>query len=102
MSELFDSEFMNKLQRLVITSKIILEGNTGGNRKSRSKGSSVEFSDYREYASGDEVAHPGLRDSVELRKAIGKLNNDDKCFIWKEAEQAHERTGIAAIFGEKK
>ncbi|MCR4436781.1 MAG: DUF58 domain-containing protein [Clostridiales bacterium] len=54
MSELFDSEFLKKLQRLVINSRIVLSEGMGGNRKSRSKGSSVEFSDYREYAASDD------------------------------------------------
>ncbi len=54
MSDLFDSEFLKKLQQLVITSKMILADGAGGNRKSRSKGSSVEFSDYREYTAGDD------------------------------------------------
>ncbi|MDP4094691.1 MAG: DUF58 domain-containing protein [Bacillota bacterium] len=54
MSELFDGEFLNKLQNLVIASKLILSEGSSGNRKSRSKGSSVEFSDFREYAMGDD------------------------------------------------
>jgi uncharacterized protein (DUF58 family) len=54
MSQLFDSDFLKKLQQLVITSKVILTDGGGGNRKSRSKGSSVEFSDYREYTLGDD------------------------------------------------
>jgi len=54
MSQLFDSEFLKKIQQLVITSKIVLSDGAGGNRKSRSKGSSIEFSDYREYSLGDD------------------------------------------------
>lgn len=54
MSELFDGEFLNKLQQLAIISKITLADGASGNRKSKSKGSSVEFSDYREYSVGDD------------------------------------------------
>jgi len=53
-SELFDSDFLRKLEQLVITSKITLAAGASGNRKSRAKGSSVEFSDYREYSIGDD------------------------------------------------
>ena len=54
MNELFDSEFLDKIRRLAITSRITVSGGMGGNRKSRSKGASVEFSDYREYSAGDD------------------------------------------------
>ncbi len=51
---LFDSEFLGKIERLSLSSNIILSDGASGNRKSRSKGSSVEFSDYREYFTGDD------------------------------------------------
>ena len=54
MNELFDSDFLKMLQNLVITSKIVMNSGAEGNRKSVSKGSSVEFSDYREYTAGDD------------------------------------------------
>ncbi len=54
MSELFDSGFLNKLERLALTAKMAVSDGAAGNRKSRSKGSSVEFSDYREYVRGDD------------------------------------------------
>jgi uncharacterized protein (DUF58 family) len=57
MSDLFDSEFLKKLQQLAITSKSVLTTVSVGNRKSRSKGSSIEFSDYREYTMGDDFRH---------------------------------------------
>lgn len=53
-SQLFDSDFLRKLEQLVISSKITLADGGAGNRKSRAKGSSVEFSDYREYSIGDD------------------------------------------------
>ncbi len=54
MSQLFDKEFLTKLQRLSLKSKFSIDTLSAGNRKSRSKGSSVEFSDYREYSHGDD------------------------------------------------
>lgn len=50
----FDSEFLKKLDRLALSSRMVVKGGTGGNRKSRHKGSSVEFSDFREYVHGDD------------------------------------------------
>lgn len=54
MSQLFDSTFLQKIQQLALNARFTLDGNSAGNRKSRSKGSSVEFSDYREYTPGDD------------------------------------------------
>ncbi|MGE4283381.1 MAG: DUF58 domain-containing protein [Clostridia bacterium] len=51
---LFDSQFLRKIEQLRIDCRKLMSSNGSGNRKSRSKGSSVEFSDYREYSSGDD------------------------------------------------
>lgn len=52
--KIFDAEFMKKLDAIVINTRMMMNTGTGGNRKSRSKGSSVEFSDFREYVPGDD------------------------------------------------
>jgi uncharacterized protein (DUF58 family) len=54
MDLLFDSDFLKKIQQLAINAKFTIDGTSEGNRKSRAKGSSAEFSDYREYAPGDD------------------------------------------------
>jgi len=54
MSQLFDSNFFKRIQQLTLNTKFTIDGTYAGNRKSRSKGSSVEFSDYREYVPGDD------------------------------------------------
>lgn len=51
---IFDSEFLKKLDTIVINVRMVMNNGSGGNRKSRSKGSSVEFSDFREYSLGDD------------------------------------------------
>ena len=53
-SQIFDSDFLRKLEKLVISSRMTIADGASGNRKSRAKGSSVEFSDYREYSIGDD------------------------------------------------
>lgn len=52
--KIFDSEFLKKLQTISLSAKIAMNEGAGGSRKSKAKGSSVEFSDYREYAIGDD------------------------------------------------
>lgn len=55
MSErIFDTEFLKKLDNIAINVRMLMSEGGSGNRKSRSKGSSVEFSDFREYVIGDD------------------------------------------------
>jgi uncharacterized protein (DUF58 family) len=51
---IFDTEFLKKLDTIAINVRMLMSEGGGGNRKSRSKGSSVEFSDFREYSIGDD------------------------------------------------
>jgi len=54
-SELLDPEFMNRLERLDIVSRKIFAGRMKGERRSKRKGQSVEFADYRNYVAGDDL-----------------------------------------------
>jgi len=50
----FDAEFLNKLERLALQGSKLIQGGTGGNRRSKAKGNAIEFSDFREYTLGDD------------------------------------------------
>ena len=50
----FDSDFLKKLERFILYSRRPVLGIAGGNRRSRAKGSAIEFSDFREYTLGDD------------------------------------------------
>lgn len=54
-TELLDPEFVTRLERLDIVSRKIFAGKLRGERKSKRKGQSVEFADYRNYAVGDDL-----------------------------------------------
>ncbi len=54
MSTLFDKAFLDALTRIAVKSRLSVEGTMAGNRKSIKKGSSAEFSDFREYTPGDD------------------------------------------------
>lgn len=47
--------FLNRLDALRLAMKNPVSGGAGGARRSRSLGSSAEFSDFREYAPGDDI-----------------------------------------------
>ncbi|MBC8060415.1 MAG: DUF58 domain-containing protein [Clostridiaceae bacterium] len=52
--KIFDKEFFNKLESISIKARMSMTDGASGGRKSKAKGSSVEFSDFREYAAGDD------------------------------------------------
>lgn len=55
MSEkVFNEDFFKKLSKINMSINLKLSSGNQGGRKSKAKGVSVEFSDYREYAKGDD------------------------------------------------
>ena len=54
---LLDTEFLRKLERLAIAARRVQLGSVKGERKSKRKGSSIEFADYRDYVQGDDLRH---------------------------------------------
>lgn len=53
--ELFNSTFFEKLNTVKLSLNMRLNQGMSGSRKSSAKGSSVEFSDFREYMLGDDI-----------------------------------------------
>jgi len=53
--ELLDPDFMTRLERLDIVSRKVFVGRMKGERRSKRKGQSVEFADYRNYVVGDDL-----------------------------------------------
>src|SRR6187399_58242 len=54
-SPLLDPTFMARLDQLDIVSRKILAGKLKGERRSKRRGQSVEFADYRNYVIGDDL-----------------------------------------------
>jgi len=52
---LLEPDFLNRLEQLELVSKKIFLGRTKGERRSKRKGQSVEFADYRNYVIGDDL-----------------------------------------------
>lgn len=53
-TELFDDDFQKKLESLAIVSRRVFAGRMRADRRSKKKGSGVEFADHRDYAPGDD------------------------------------------------
>jgi len=54
---LYESDVLGKISSLKIRARNMVEGFLSGQHKSRHKGSSVEFAEYKDYSPGDEFRH---------------------------------------------
>ena len=55
--KLLDEDFLRRIEKLEITSKKIFRGRMKGERRSRKRGQSAEFADYRNYSHGDDFRY---------------------------------------------
>jgi uncharacterized protein (DUF58 family) len=51
---LFDDQFQRKLETLAIVSRRVFAGRQRADRRTKKKGSGIEFADHRDYAAGDD------------------------------------------------
>jgi uncharacterized protein (DUF58 family) len=70
---LLDPEFLSKLEQLELVSRKIFVGRMKGERKSKRRGSSVEFADHRNYTVGDDLRHIDWNVYGRLDKLFLKL-----------------------------
>ncbi len=54
-STLLDPDFMNRLEQLSLVSRKVFTGKIKGERRSKKRGVSVEFADYKNYTHGDDL-----------------------------------------------
>src|SRR6516164_9429591 len=54
---LLEPQFLARLEQLELVSRKIFMGRMKGERRSKRKGQSVEFADYRNYVKGDDLRH---------------------------------------------
>src|SRR6267154_2070344 len=72
-SPLLDPEFLHKLEQLELVSRKIFVGRMKGERRSKRRGSSVEFADHRNYSTGDDLRHIDWNVYGRLDKLFLKL-----------------------------
>jgi uncharacterized protein (DUF58 family) len=58
---IFDADFERRLEGLALVSRRVFEGRFRAERRSRKSGAGVEFSDYRDYAPGDDFRFVDVR-----------------------------------------
>jgi uncharacterized protein (DUF58 family) len=71
--ELLSPDFMTKLEQLEILSRKIFLGRMKGERRSKRKGESVEFADYRNYVVGDDLRFLDWNIYARLERLLLKL-----------------------------
>src|SRR3954462_4531388 len=72
-SPLLDSGFMARLDQLDVMSRKLLAGKMKGERRSKRRGQSVEFADYRNYTIGDDLRFIDWNIYARLDKLFLKL-----------------------------
>src|SRR6267142_5547522 len=70
---LLTSEFMARLDQLDVMSRKLLAGKMKGERRSKRRGQSVEFADYRNYAVGDDLRFIDWNIYARLERLFLKL-----------------------------
>ena len=56
-ADLFDDEFQRKLETLAIVSRRVFAGRMRAERRTKKKGSGIEFADHRNYVPGDDFRY---------------------------------------------
>jgi uncharacterized protein (DUF58 family) len=74
----FDPDFLKKLERLALQGGKLVQGGTGGNRRSKSKGSAIEFSDFREYTLGDDFRSIDWNAYARFERLFVKLYMEER------------------------
>ena len=76
--KILDNDEIRKIHSLSMQIKLPVSGQATGNRKSKSKGSSVEFSDFREYAPGDDFRRIDWNAYGRFKKLFVKLYMEER------------------------
>jgi uncharacterized protein (DUF58 family) len=69
----FDETFLRRLEQLELASRRLTAGRMKGERRSVRRGQSVEFADYRTYATGDDLRQLDWNAYARLEKLFVKL-----------------------------
>lgn len=75
---LFDEATLRKLERLTLSATSVRVGALKGNRRSRRRGTSIEFADYRDYAQGDDLRRLDWNVFARLERPFIKLTEEEE------------------------
>lgn len=76
--ELLSPELSSRLERLDVRSRKVFQGTLPGERRSKRRGRSVEFDDYRTYVPGDDLRHIDWNVYARLDRLFIKLFREEE------------------------
>ena len=76
--ELFDDDFQRKLETLAIVSRRVFAGRMRAERRTKRKGSGVEFADHRNYAPGDDFRYVDWNVYQRFAKLLVRLYEEEE------------------------
>ncbi len=76
--DLFDGEFLKKLEYLHIVSKRVFAGQFRAERRARTRGAGLEFADHRAYSPGDDFRHVDWKAYQRLDKLLLRLFEEEQ------------------------
>lgn len=75
---LFDKSDLNKLEQLTLVADDVRVGVMKGSRRSRKRGASLEFAEYRDYTKGDDLRRLDWNVFARLERPFIKLTHDEE------------------------
>jgi len=75
---LFDESALRKLEQLSLSAGDVRVGAMKGDRRSRRRGTSIEFADYRDYTQGDDLRRLDWNVFARLERPFIKLTEDEE------------------------
>lgn len=76
--QLFDETALRKLEQLTLAADSVRVGTIKGDRRSRRRGTSIEFADYRNYTQGDDLRRLDWNIYARLSKPFIKLTDEEE------------------------
>ncbi len=78
MMRLFEEATLRKLEQLTLAAGAVRVGAMKGDRRSRKRGASIEFADYRDYAQGDDLRRLDWNVFARLERPFIKLTEEEE------------------------
>src|ERR1041384_6474019 len=76
--DLFDDDFQKKLESLAIVSRRVFAGRMRAERRSKKRGSGVEFADHRDYVEGDDFRFVDWNVYQKFGKLLVRLYEEEE------------------------
>jgi uncharacterized protein (DUF58 family) len=111
LESLLDEQFLRRLERLALVTRLPAGGGLGGEHRSRARASSVDFADHRDYAPGDDFRRIDWNVYGRLGDLFVKLTEAREHLVarilldcsasmhWGEPDKLHFARTLAAALG---